>query len=71
MLGFVLVGQIVTGLFLVIFYTCESFIAFERVEYIMREVNSGWFLRAIHFNGASLFFVCLYLHIGRGLVINR
>lgn len=52
-------------------YTCDVLEALVRVEYIMREINRGWFLRVSHFNGARLFFVLLYLHIGRGLIIGR
>ena len=41
--------------------------AFASVEHIMRDVNNGWILRALHANGASFFFIWVYLHIGRGL----
>lgn len=68
-LGFVLVSQIFTGVFLVIFYTCDSLTALIRVEYIIREVGAGWLFRVIHLNGASLFFVCLYAHMVRGLLL--
>lgn len=67
LLGLCLRIQIVTGLFLAIHYSCDITIAFERVSHINRDVNFGWALRRIHANGASLFFVCLYLHIGRGI----
>jgi ubiquinol-cytochrome c reductase cytochrome b subunit len=68
-LGVVFRRQLVTGLFLVILYTRDSFIAFTSVEYVIREVNRGWIFRVLHFNGARLFLVCLLLHIGRGLVL--
>lgn len=42
-------------------------LAFESVRHLNRDVNLGWLLRAIHANGASVFFICLYLHAGRGL----
>jgi ubiquinol-cytochrome c reductase cytochrome b subunit len=71
MLGLVLFRQIFTGLVLVMLYTRDSLMALTRVEYIMREVNSGWFFRVLHLNGASLFLMCLFLHIGRGLLFNR
>jgi len=70
-LGLVLINQLLTGLFLVIFYTRDATLAFIRVEYIIRETNSGWLLRLIHFNGASLFFLCLFLHIRRGIILGR
>lgn len=70
-LGVTLVNQLLTGLFLVIFYTRESSLSLLRVEYIMREVGSGWLLRLIHLNGASLLFLCLLLHIGRGFILGR
>jgi ubiquinol-cytochrome c reductase cytochrome b subunit len=66
-LGLCLITQILTGLFLAIHYTGDISIAFNRVAHITRDVNYGWLLRVIHANGASLFFVALYLHIGRGI----
>lgn len=62
-LGIILFAQIFSGLFLTFFYSNSSFLAFSSVDYIMREVNCGWFLRLLHFNGASLFFFVLYLHV--------
>lgn len=59
--------QIISGLFLAIHYSCDTFIAFDRVRHICRDVNFGWALRILHANGASFFFVCLYIHVGRGL----
>jgi len=67
LLGLCLITQIVTGLFLAIHYSCDISIAFDRVAHIGRDVNFGWALRIIHANGARFFFICLYLHIGRGI----
>lgn len=66
-LGLCLALQLVTGIILAMFYIRDISLAFESVEYIFREVNFGWLLRYLHANGASLFFIFLYLHIGRGL----
>jgi ubiquinol-cytochrome c reductase cytochrome b subunit len=63
----VLVIQIVTGIFLVMSYKPDAELAFESVEYIMREVPWGWLIRYMHSTGASLFFVVVYLHMLRGL----
>jgi ubiquinol-cytochrome c reductase cytochrome b subunit len=62
-----LVMQIITGIILVMHYTPHVDMAFASVEHIMRNVNGGWALRYIHQNGASLFFIAVYLHIFRGL----
>jgi len=59
--------QIVTGLFLAIYFTADLNIAFDSAIYISRDVNYGWIIRNIHANGASLFFICLYIHTGRGI----
>lgn len=67
LLGLCLIIQILTGLFLAIHYTADVNIAFNRVNHICRDVNYGWLLRTIHANGASFFFICIYLHIGRGI----
>ena len=67
LLGLCLIIQIVTGLFLAIHYSCDITLAFERVSHIGRDVNIGWLLRIMHANGASFFFICLYLHISRGI----
>jgi quinol-cytochrome oxidoreductase complex cytochrome b subunit len=48
-------------------YTPHTLFAFNSVEHIMRDVNSGWLLRYMHANGASFFFIAVYLHIGRGM----
>ena len=66
-LVFCLVMQIVTGILLVMHYTPHVDLAFASVEHIMRNVNGGWAIRYIHQNGASLFFIAVYLHIFRGL----
>lgn len=67
LLGLCLGIQIVTGIFLAIHYTANVEIAFNRVTHICRDVNYGWLLRTLHANGASFFFICIYLHIGRGI----
>nr|YP_007317321.1 cytochrome b [Homarus gammarus]AGA56085.1 cytochrome b [Homarus gammarus]QCO91570.1 cytochrome b [Homarus gammarus] len=67
LLGLCLVVQIVTGLFLAMHYTAHIDLAFSSVAHICRDVNYGWLLRTLHANGASFFFICLYLHIGRGM----
>jgi len=67
LLGLCLVIQIATGLFLSIHYVPNIEIAFSSVAHISRDVNYGWILRSIHANGASIFFLFLYLHTGRGI----
>nr|WKT11456.1 cytochrome b [Ptychadena goweri]WKT11469.1 cytochrome b [Ptychadena goweri] len=67
LLGICLVTQIVTGLFLAMHYTADTSLAFSSIAHICRDVNNGWLLRNLHANGASFFFICIYLHIGRGL----
>jgi len=67
LLGLCLVVQIVTGLLLSIHYTAHIDLAFSSVAHICRDVNYGWILRTTHANGASFFFICIYLHIGRGI----
>jgi ubiquinol-cytochrome c reductase cytochrome b subunit len=67
LLGICLITQILTGLFLAINYCPNTEIAFSRVAHICRDVNFGWILRTLHANGASLFFICIYLHIGRNI----
>ena len=59
--------QIVTGIFLAMHYTPHIDLAFSSVEHIMRDVNSGWLIRYMHANGASMFFIVVYCHIFRGL----
>jgi len=63
----VLVIQVVTGIFLVMNYKPDAKLAFDSVEYIMREVPWGWLIRYMHSTGASMFFVVVYLHMLRGL----
>lgn len=70
LLGLCLIIQIISGLFLAIHYTADINIAFNRVIHICRDVNNGWLLRTIHANGASFFFICIYIHIGRGIYYN-
>nr|YP_009343967.1 cytochrome b [Echinothrix diadema]APT41369.1 cytochrome b [Echinothrix diadema] len=67
LLGLCLIIQILTGLFLAMHYTADVTLAFSSVSHICRDVNYGWLLRNVHANGASLFFICMYCHIGRGL----
>nr|AAL32312.1 cytochrome b [Glossophaga soricina] len=67
LLGACLAVQILTGLFLAMHYTSDTATAFNSVTHICRDVNYGWVLRYLHANGASMFFICLYLHVGRGL----
>lgn len=67
LLGLCLGLQIVTGLFLAIHYTAHVDLAFSSVVHISRDVTYGWLLRALHANGASWFFICLYFHVGRGI----
>ncbi len=66
-LSFMLVAQIVTGVVLAMHYTPETTLAFDSVEKIMRDVNWGWALRYAHANGASMFFLAVYIHIFRGM----
>ncbi|MBT3791062.1 MAG: cytochrome b [Alphaproteobacteria bacterium] len=65
--GVALVLQIVTGIVLAMHYVPHADMAFDSVEHIMRDVNYGWMLRYMHANGASLFFVAVYIHMFRGL----
>ena len=65
--GFMLITMIATGLFLAMQYTPHVSLAFNSVERIMRDVNYGWLLRYLHMNGASMFFIVVYIHIFRGL----
>nr|AMP43792.1 cytochrome b [Rhamphomyia insignis] len=67
LLGLCLGIQIATGLFLAMHYTADISLAFDSVNHICRDVNYGWLLRTLHANGASFFFICLYLHVGRGM----
>lgn len=67
LLGLCLVIQIASGVFLAMHYSSNLSLAFDSVEHIMRDVNAGWLIRYIHANGASFFFICMYLHIGKAL----
>ncbi|KGF68006.1 cytochrome B [Hoeflea sp. BAL378] len=67
MLSVMLVVQILTGVVLAMHYASDTALAFNSVEKIMRDVNNGWLLRYMHSNGASFFFIAVYLHIARGL----
>ncbi|WP_029059109.1 cytochrome b [Stappia stellulata] len=66
-LFFVLVAQILTGIVLVMHYTASTDAAFASVEHIMRDVNFGWLLRYLHANGASMFFIAVFIHMFRGM----
>nr|AWN09404.1 cytochrome b [Nannospalax nehringi]AWN09405.1 cytochrome b [Nannospalax nehringi]AWN09410.1 cytochrome b [Nannospalax nehringi] len=67
LLGVCLGLQIITGLFLAMHYTSDTLTAFSSVTHICRDVNYGWMIRYLHANGASMFFICLFLHVGRGI----
>nr|YP_009045219.1 cytochrome b [Athyma cama]AHA03557.1 cytochrome b [Athyma cama] len=67
LLALCLMTQILTGLFLTMYYTANVDLAFFSVNYICRNVNYGWLIRTLHANGASFFFICIYFHIGRGI----
>nr|CDW16979.1 cytochrome b [Amyda cartilaginea]CDW16996.1 cytochrome b [Amyda cartilaginea]CDW16997.1 cytochrome b [Amyda cartilaginea] len=67
LLGACLALQIITGLFLAMHYSPNISTAFSSISHITRDVQYGWLIRNTHANGASLFFMCIYLHIGRGL----
>lgn len=67
LLGVCLITQIATGLFLAVHYTRDISVAFNRVNHIYRDVTMGILIRGCHANGARFFFICLYLHVARGL----
>nr|QJA26190.1 cytochrome b [Spodoptera frugiperda] len=67
LLALCLMIQIITGLFLTMYYSANIDMSFYSVNYICRNVNYGWLIRTLHANGASFFFICIYLHIGRGI----
>nr|WGC89169.1 cytochrome b [Quiscalus quiscula]WGC89195.1 cytochrome b [Quiscalus quiscula]WGC89260.1 cytochrome b [Quiscalus quiscula] len=67
LLGVCLITQIITGLLLAMHYTADTNLAFSSVAHMCRDVQFGWLIRNLHANGASFFFICIYLHIGRGL----
>nr|CCI51168.1 cytochrome b [Corvus macrorhynchos mandshuricus] len=66
LLGLCLITQIITGLLLAMHYTADTSLAFTSVAHMCRNVQFGWLIRNLHANGASFFFICIYLHIGRG-----
>nr|YP_010692611.1 cytochrome b [Tricentrus davidi]WBV77352.1 cytochrome b [Tricentrus davidi] len=66
-LGMCLMIQLISGIMLSMHYTSNIEMAFNSVSHIMRDVNYGWLMRTIHANGASLFFMCMFMHIGRGM----
>nr|YP_010963547.1 cytochrome b [Antialcidas trifoliaceus]WKZ08030.1 cytochrome b [Antialcidas trifoliaceus] len=66
-LGMCLMIQLISGIMLSMHYTANIEMAFNSVSHIMRDVNYGWLIRTIHANGASLFFMCMFMHIGRGM----
>nr|YP_009539810.1 cytochrome b [Orancistrocerus aterrimus]AYQ18930.1 cytochrome b [Orancistrocerus aterrimus] len=67
MLGLCLLTQIISGLLISMHYSPSISQAFDSVIHIMKDINQGWLIRLIHCNGASLFFICLFIHIGRGI----
>lgn len=67
LLGVFLLSQIVTGLLLSFHFGGDVILSFDRVIHIIRDVNYGWLLRVLHANGARIFFLLIYIHIGRGL----
>nr|AFB19907.1 cytochrome b [Alcippe nipalensis] len=67
LLGICLITQIVTGLLLAMHYTADTNLAFDSVAHMCRNVQFGWLIRNLHANGASFFFMCIYIHIGRGI----
>nr|Q9ZZU1.1 RecName: Full=Cytochrome b; AltName: Full=Complex III subunit 3; AltName: Full=Complex III subunit III; AltName: Full=Cytochrome b-c1 complex subunit 3; AltName: Full=Ubiquinol-cytochrome-c reductase complex cytochrome b subunit [Ochotona rufescens]CAA10607.1 cytochrome b [Ochotona rufescens] len=67
LLGLCLGIQIITAYSLAMHYTSDTLTAFSSVTHICRDVNYGWIIRYMHANGASMFFICLFLHVGRGI----
>nr|YP_009104436.1 cytochrome b [Callitettix biformis]AFV32138.1 cytochrome b [Callitettix biformis] len=67
LLGMCLMIQLVTGIILAMHYNANINIAFDSISHICRDVNYGWMIRTFHANGASLFFMCMFIHIGRGI----
>nr|QDP18065.1 cytochrome b [Phymateus morbillosus] len=67
LLGLCLLIQIMTGIFLTMHYSPNIELAFSSIIHICRDVNNGWIIRTLHSNGASMFFICIYLHVGRGI----
>nr|AXS67644.1 cytochrome b [Cicadellidae gen. sp. 1 JCX-2018] len=67
LLGMCLTIQILSGLMLSMHYTANIQMAFDSISHIMRDVNYGWMMRIMHANGASMFFLCMFMHVGRGM----
>nr|YP_009443885.1 cytochrome b [Archipsocus nomas]ATU07106.1 cytochrome b [Archipsocus nomas] len=67
LLGLCMMIQILTGIFLAMHYSADITIAFNSIILICHDVNFGWLIRTMHANGASFFFICIYIHIGRGM----
>ncbi len=67
---FFLISQIITGVFLAMHYVANAELSYASVDFIMRELNYGWFLRYLHSNGASMFFFVIYIHMARGIYYN-
>nr|YP_011017405.1 cytochrome b [Amblyomma parvum]WQF69068.1 cytochrome b [Amblyomma parvum] len=67
LLGVCLMSQILSGLFLAMNFSSDISTAFSMISHIQRDVNNGWMIRSIHANGASIFFIFVYIHIGRGV----
>lgn len=67
LLGFYFLIQSIRGIFLSIHYCPNILTAFNRIIHLIQNVNQGWFIHNIHINGASIFFICIYIHIGRGI----
>ena len=65
--GFLLIWQVLSGIFLAVHYSPEVLLAFNSIEHIMRDVNGGWIIRYCHSGGASMFFIVVYIHIARAL----
>nr|UVN15310.1 cytochrome b [Nasonia longicornis] len=70
LLGLCLIIQIISGFFLSMHYTPNIIMAFDSIIHIIQDVNYGWLFRLIHMNGASFFFICMFIHIGRGMYYN-
>nr|AZL93216.1 cytochrome b [Eupelmus sp. ZJUH_2016012] len=70
LLGMCLLIQIISGLFLSFHYAPNINIAFNSIIHMIQDVNNGWLFRLIHMNGASMFFICMFIHIGRGIYYN-
>nr|YP_010586457.1 cytochrome b [Paduniella communis]UZZ44258.1 cytochrome b [Paduniella communis] len=67
LLGLCMMIQILTGIFLSMNYSTHSDLAFQSINHINHNVNNGWMMRILHANGASFFFICVYIHIGRNI----